>query len=73
MRILKLTSPHGQASNLYKESKIYTLMQITTIKNYQFLYDQIKKNLPKNFNNYYTVKKNQINIIQEGKNWMFKL
>ena len=73
MRILKLTSPRGQASNLYKESKIYTLMQITTIKNYQFLYDQIKKNLPKNFNNYYTVKKNQINIIQEGKNWMFKL
>ena len=50
IRILKLTSPRAEASNLYKESKIYTFMQITTIKNYQFLFDQIKKNLPKIFN-----------------------
>ena len=25
----------------------------------RFVFDQIKKNLPKNFNNYFTVKKNQ--------------
>ena len=53
IRILNFKGPRAEASNLYKESKLYILKQITTTEN------SIKKNLPKNFNNYFTVKKNQ--------------
>ena len=59
MRILNFKGPRAEASNLSKESTIYTLKEITTIENCRFVYEQIKKNLPKNFNNYFTVKKNQ--------------
>ena len=48
-----------QASNLYKESRIYKIKQIETIDNWQFVEDQIQKNLPKNFDNNFAVKKNQ--------------
>ena len=59
IRILNFKGPRAEESNLYKESNIYTLKQIKTIENYRFVYDQIKKSLPKNFNNYFTVTKNQ--------------
>ena len=60
IRILNFKGPLAEASNLYKKSKIYTLKkQITTTENCRFVYDQIKKNIPKNFNNYFAVKKNQ--------------
>ena len=48
-----------QASNLYKESRIYKIKQIETIDNWQFVEGQIQKNLPKNFDNHFAVKKNQ--------------
>ena len=38
IRILNFKGQHAEASNLYKESKIYTLKQITTIENCRFVY-----------------------------------
>ena len=39
IRILNFKDPCVEASNLYKESKIYTLQQITTIENCRLVYD----------------------------------
>ena len=72
IRILHFKGSRAQASNLYKESNMYTLKQITTIENCRFVYDQIMKNLPKKFNNS-LLKRIRINIIQDEKNWMFQL
>ena len=38
IRILTFKGQHAEASNLYKESKIYTLKQITTIENCRSVY-----------------------------------
>ena len=65
--------PCAEVSNLYKESKIYTLKQKTTIKNSQFVYDQLKKNLHNSLNNYFIVKKNQHQHNKKRKKQMFQL
>ena len=61
IRILNFKGPLAEASNLYKELKRYT-------ENCRFVFDQLKKNLSKNFSHYFAVKKISINIIREGKN-----
>ena len=71
IRFLNFKRPRGGASDLYKESKIYTLKHITTIENCRFVYDQIKKNFLNNFSNYFTVKKNQHQYNRRRKNLDF--
>ena len=71
IRILNFKGPRAEASNLYKESKIYTLQQITTIENCRFVYDQIKKIFPETSTTISQLKRISINTIQEGKNWIF--
>ena len=39
---------------LYKESKIFKLKDIVLLNNLQFVYDQINKNLPNSFHNFFT-------------------
>ena len=49
LQILNFKCPREGADYLYKESKINELKKIIIIADCQFVYDQLKNNLPENF------------------------
>ena len=47
--------PREGAKNLYKESKIEKVSNIIIITNYRLVYDQLRKKLPENFSELFTL------------------
>ena len=59
LRIINFKGRLENADELYKNSRIFKLQDIIKIDNCLFVYDQLKGNLPKNFNNFFNHKSNQ--------------
>ena len=51
LRILNFKGPFEHCSPLYKNSKILKLIDITKLNNIVIVYDQLKNNLPTDFEN----------------------
>ena len=54
LQILNFKGPQEGSDYLYKESRINKLKNII-IANCQFIYDQLKNNLPETFSNFFTL------------------
>ena len=55
IRILDFNGTREGAENLYKESKIDQVRNIIIIGNCRFVYDQLRKKLPENFSDFFTL------------------
>ena len=56
IRILNFKSPREGAENLYKESKIDKVRNIIITANCRFVYDHLRKKLPENLSDFFTLK-----------------
>ena len=72
LRILNFKNPWDPIEQIYKESKIFKLKDIVTIRSLKFVYDQINKHLPRVFEIFFVKKPDNIFIIQEETLLMFR-
>ena len=72
LRILNFKNPWDPIEQIYKESKIFKLKDIVTIRSLKFVYDQINKHLPRVFEIFFAKKPDNIFIIQEETLLMFR-
>ena len=67
LRILNFKGSFEHCSPLYKNSKILKLIDIIKLNNIVIVYDQLKNNLPTDFENYFQLKRQQHNHFTRGK------
>ena len=72
LRILNFKNPWDPIEQIYKESKIFKLKDIVTIRSLKFVYDQINKHLQRVFEIFFVKKPDNIFIIQEETLLMFR-